>query len=263
MIFVSQFIDLACAIGGPRFAFKMYLRRLERWQNFEPEYYMLDHLVDPARAALDVGANEGFYAGRLAQLTKTVHCFEPIPWFAEEIRRKLDPRVVVHQCAVSNRSGSAELRIPYRGDTEFHGNSTLEEGNPLFGSTRINLVPCKLARLDDMISEPVGFIKIDVEGHEISVLEGAQRILDQHKPVLLIESERRHNAQAPESVFHFLQERGYTGMFLERHQMKGLPAFRVETHQRLDDLDAENTLGAVRVGARDVYISNFIFLPNG
>jgi hypothetical protein len=62
MIFVSRFIDLACAIGGPKFAFKTYLRRLERWQNFEPEYYMLDHLVDPARAALDVGASEGFYA---------------------------------------------------------------------------------------------------------------------------------------------------------------------------------------------------------
>jgi FkbM family methyltransferase len=262
MIFVSQIIDLACAIGGPRFAFNVHLRRLERYRTFEPEYYLLDHLVDPGRSALDIGANEGFYAGRLAQLTKSVHCFEPIPRFAAGIRSKLDSSVVVHQCAASNRSGTAEIRVPYRGDTEFHGNSTLEQGNLLSGSTHIKLVPCNLVRLDDVVTEPVGFIKIDVEGHEIAVLEGAQRLLNEHKPILLIESERRHNAEAPESVFRFLQDRGYMGIFLERHRIKGLAAFRVETHQRLKYLGTENTLGRARVDAGDVYVCNFIFLPS-
>jgi FkbM family methyltransferase len=67
-------------------------------------------------------------------------------------------------------------------------------GQFLPGSTHIKLVSCNLVRLDDVVTEPVGFIKIDVEGHEIAVFEGAQRMLNEHKPILLIESERRHNA---------------------------------------------------------------------
>src|SRR5450631_4116169 len=116
MIIVSQLIALACRIGGPRFAHRVYLRRLERWKTFEPEYFLLDHFVDPDRVAIDVGANEGVYAGRLSQLCGKVHCFEPIPWFTDDLRKKLDRSVTVHQIALSNKDGHGELRIPYHND---------------------------------------------------------------------------------------------------------------------------------------------------
>ena len=252
MFVVSQAVGLACRLGGPRFAHSVYLRQLERWRSFEPEYYLLDHLVDPRRAAVDVGANEGIYAGRMAQLCRRVHCFEPIPWFAEALRRKLDPSITVHECALSNRKGSGELRIPYADDVEMHCTSTLEAANPLSGSNRVRTVPCTLERLDDVVSEPVGFIKIDVEGHEGAVLQGAAELIGRDRPVLLVESERRHNAAAPDDVFAFMRDMGYAGFFLQEGRPRGLDAFSVEACQQVENLPK-------RDGS---YVNNFIFTPN-
>lgn len=245
----SRLMEIAARAAGPRVAHRHALRKLERGRGFEPEYYLLDHLIDPRRLALDVGANEGNYAGRMAQLGARVHCFEPIPWFAEALRRKLDPSIVVHGCAVSNRAGEGVLRIPYRDAVELHGISTLEAANTLAGSTHVREVPCRLVRLDDVIGEPVGFVKIDVEGHELAVLEGAERILREHRPVLLVESEARHSDGAPGTIFRHLTGLGYVGCFLLDGQTRGLSAFSVPVHQR-----AENAMQAGKL-----YVNNFIF----
>lgn len=255
MIGISQLLDLACRVGGPRFAHDIRLRRLERWRNFELEYFLLDHLVDPQRAAIDVGANEGIYAGRLSQLCSRVHCFEPIPWFAKRLRECLRPAVAtVHEAAASDHNGQGELRIPYCGEVEMHGTSTIEPGNPLSESTHARAVPCRLVRLDDTVVEPVGFIKVDVEGHEFAVLEGAKQIISRDRPILLIESEKRHNQTAPENIFAFAAELGYAGFFLEHGRLWALSAFSAATHQ-----NPQNLAGGTR--KTGIYVNNFIFVP--
>src|SRR5690349_14597453 len=70
----------------------------------EPEYYLLPFLVDPDRAAIDVGGNYGSYAGKLAKLTRRVHCFEPNPDSATGLRARMPASVVVHQAAASRRN---------------------------------------------------------------------------------------------------------------------------------------------------------------
>lgn len=249
MILVSQLLDLACRLGGPRFAFRVHLRRMQRWGTFEPEYFLLDRLVNPTRAAVDVGGNEGYYAGRLAQLCPRVHSFEPIPWLAESLRRKLARTVTVHEYALSNQRGTAILRIPYRGDVELHGSATLDEHNPLEDHIGVRTVTCKLERLDDVLREPVGFIKIDVEGHELPVLKGADELLRRDSPVLLIESEFRHNPEAPGHIFRHLGERGYEGFFLDRGRMCSVASFEMATHQQVANLK----------GREGPYINNFVF----
>jgi FkbM family methyltransferase len=254
MIIVSPIVDLAGRIGGPRFAHRIYLKRLARWRKLEAEYDLLDRLVDPVRAAVDVGANEGVYSGRLSQLCGKVHAFEPIPWFADALRKKMDPNVDVHQIALSNRDGNAQLRIPYDGALEMHGFSTLETGNDLRGSTHVRPVDVILKRLDDIVREPVGFLKIDVEGHELAVLQGAIRILKNDRPALLIESERRHQAEAPESVFRFLTDLSYSGFFVKQNRLNALSVFRREIDQAVENVGKPAT-------DPQPYINNFIFLP--
>jgi FkbM family methyltransferase len=208
-----------------------------------------------------VGANEGIYAGRMAQLTSKVHCFEPIPWFAEALRQKLSRSIVVHEIALSNRSGTGDLRIPYRDNVELHGTTTLEPGNPLPGSTHVRVVPCILRPLDSCIDQPVGFIKIDVEGHELAVLEGAQRILARDCPTLLVESERRHNFTAPESVFEFLQGLGYAGAFLKEGRIQPLSLFDSKVDQapeNVPDIHSSKT-AEERRRTSGPYVNNFIF----
>lgn len=251
MLLISSLVNLVCRLVPARLAHGLHLRRLERWKNFEPEFYLFDHLVDPGRASVDVGGHEGLYAGRLAQLSPKVHCFEPIPWAADTLRIRLGDTVIVHRCALSNRNGDAELRVPFKESSEISGIATLETANGLPGSTRVQHLRCEVRRLDDVVQEPIGFIKIDVEGHELAVLEGARDILVKHQPILLIESERRHNRLAPDSVFEFLADLGYLGFFLLHGRPVALSAFGVETHQRF--IGSEGT----RLG----YVNNFIFLP--
>jgi FkbM family methyltransferase len=238
MFLISPMLNVVARCRGPVAQHNLHLSRMGRWRKGEPEWHLLDHLVDPARAAIDVGANVGLYAGRLAQLCPRVHAFEPIPWLADALAAKLPDNVRLHRIALSDQPGTAELRIPFRADVEEHGLATLEDNNRLEGED-IRRVACTLARLEDVVTEPVGFIKIDVEGHELAVLNGARRILREHRPVLLVESEKRHHPGAPQNVFDLMREEGYSGLFLSG----GLP----------------RGLGALGPDCKAV---NFIFLPN-
>ncbi len=250
MFLLSQLIELASWIGGPRFAFRVELRRMQRWKTYEPEFFLLDRLVDPSRIAIDVGANEGYFAGRLSQLCCRVDCFEPIPELAETLRRKLSPSVIVHEIALSNRIGTATLRIPHGEYAEMHGSATLDERNGLDGYLGFRSISCRVDRLDDVVRQPVGFIKIDVEGHELAVLEGAEGILARDCPVVLVESEARHNYGAPANVFDFLRLHDYEGFFLEQERLVPVHLFDVAVNQRVDNL----------INQRNKYINNFIFM---
>lgn len=220
----------------------------------EPEWYLLDHLVDPARAAIDVGANYGAYAGRLAVLARRVHCFEPFPACVERLVKRLPPSVMVHQAAASDHPGEGQLMVPLRADgTPTVVAASVDAANLQLQNRPVQTVACRLVRLDDVVAEPVGFIKIDVEGYELPVLKGAARILEQDRPILLIESVGFLNPEAPGNIFRFLGERGYEGFFLFRGLMASVHAFDPAIHQRLnaDGRPAES------------YVWNFIFLPRG
>jgi len=210
MFLVSAAIDATARLLGPRVEHRLHIRRIARYQNGEPEWYLLADLVDRSRAAADVGANVGDYSGRLAQLCPRVHAFEPVPWLADNLARKLPRNVTVHRVALSDRAGEAELRIPYRGDAQEHMCATLEAGNRLGEAKNVEVVTCEVARLDDVLMEPVGFIKIDVEGHELAVLRGATRVLREHRPTLVVESVRKNNPSAPHSVLQFMRNEGYS-----------------------------------------------------
>lgn len=218
----------------------------------EPEYYLLPFLVDPGRAAIDVGANYGGYAGRLATLTRRVHCFEPNPDNVAGLRARMSDSVVVHQAAASSRNGKAEIVIPRGlGAAQAGAQATIEPENPVATTPGSERIVVNVVRLDDEVREPVGFVKIDVEGHELAVLEGAERILREDRPALLVESSPVSNPAAPGNVFDFLVERGYVGLFLFRGRLTPLSAFRADIHQ---------ALGADGRMARD-HVFNFVFVP--
>ena len=72
-------------------------------------------------------------------------------------------------------------------------------------------ISCK--RLDDLNLDPVGFIKIDVEGHEEAVLMGGATLLERDRPTALIEIEERHKAGAIDAITERMNGLGYRGFF--------------------------------------------------
>lgn len=239
MFLVTPILNAVAYLRGPLAQHRLEIDRTLRWKKGETEWHLLDRLVDPTRAAIDVGANAGIYAGRLAQLVPKVHAFEPIPRLADILALKTPNNVVIHRIALSNRTGFAELRIPLRNGVEENGLTTMEENNHLQSDDAIRTVKCEVDRLDNIIREAVGFIKIDVEGHEISVLEGAIATIRANRPVLLVESMRDHNPDAPENVLKLLRTEGYTALYL----------------------DDAGKIGAVGGGQPAGGIVNYIFIP--
>jgi FkbM family methyltransferase len=185
--------------------FAIYLRG-----GFEPgtlqEYR---RLVRAGFFVLDIGANIGSHTLPLAQLvgpSGRVYSFEPTDCAFEKQRRNLslNPDLSKRVCAVQamlvGRAPRKPAAIPStwpldrRGKRDLHP-THLGRFNALDGA--------ELLRLDDWTAREqprsIDFVKIDVDGYEIDVIEGAGQTLSRYKPVMMMEfapyifSERRRS----------------------------------------------------------------------
>jgi hypothetical protein len=78
-------------------------------------------------------------------------------------------------------------------------------------------VACK--PLDYYGLEDVGFLKIDVEGHELAVLRGATETISRSYPSILVEAEDRHRPGTVADVCEYLSLFGYGRMILRNGQL--------------------------------------------
>ena len=74
----------------------------------------------------------------------------------------------------------------------------------------------KKKKLDEFkINNKIGFIKIDVEGHEIEVIDGAKKTILDNMPVLLVEIEERHSQISVEKSVEYIKKFGYQCFFVK------------------------------------------------
>jgi FkbM family methyltransferase len=189
----------------------------------EPEAAFLPMLCDRARVSIDVGANLGGYTLLLRKLSARVIAYEPNPDLAARLNRvfRWSRSVEVRRCALSDKSGSAMLRVP-----SDHGRSTIEAANNI-GGREASPVSVETRQLDEEPVGDVGFIKIDVEGHELAVLRGSEGILRRCRPALLIEANEEHRPGALASIRAFLEPLGYRGYVAENGAMQSMQAANV------------------------------------
>lgn len=152
-------------------------------ERFVAERFLMQELLVPGMAVVDVGANIGYYLllfERAVGPTGRVLCIEPEPDNLADLRRVVEANrlenVRVLPMALGSRSGTAQLARGLNG-VIVTGGSNLS-------------VP--VARLDDVwhqegFLDRVDFVKIDVEGHEGEVLAGAQHLLMERRPRIFLE----------------------------------------------------------------------------
>lgn len=216
----------------------------------EPEIGLLPYLSDRKGVAVDAGANKGVYVFHLARHFQRVIAFEPLPAMSRYLKRAAPSNVKVHDLALSRSAGSAVLSLP-RGYNELASLEAHPKDLEWKSDSHLETHEVELAPLDRLGLRDVNLIKIDVEGHELAVLEGARSTIQHCRPTLLIEVEERHSANSVARVDSYLKGLGYAGYFLDGSSVKPISAFDKARDQNLDALDH-----SVRVGR---YINNFIF----
>jgi len=186
----------------------------------EQELRRLSEWVSTDRAAIDIGSNQGIYSWTLAPLASHVHAFEPQPELAARLRKAL-PSVTVHAIALSDQAGTLELKVPVVNNVAYKGWATLESEETLakLKPDAIRSVSVRIKTLDQFDIDDVGFIKIDVEGHEFSVLRGGVATLRRCKPVILFEATDRFGDGRTEQVHSWLKQLGYVVNPLESREM--------------------------------------------
>lgn len=156
-----------------------------------------------ARLAVDVGANVGYFTALLSARARNVIAFEPHPAIAERLAANVQlmtrGNVVIQRCAVSDTTATAQLGIP----AVFAAN----QGTAGIGVAAEKSVVVNTVRLDDIIGgQTVDVMKVDVEGHELAALAGAEVALSEGR-IRNIFFEDHH--RLPTSVSELLAARGY------------------------------------------------------
>lgn len=173
---------------------KMMKKSIDKGGPAEYQYQVRDRsmtYVKQRGMALDIGANVGLWSRSLCKNFNTVLAFEPVAMFRE--------------CLIRNVSASnLQIKDFALGDTRTTATMIITEGNT--GHTHID--PATLGtgdtqvyRLDDLELDEVDYIKMDCEGYEYRILQGAEQTIRRCRPVVVVE-QKPHDAYSDQYGQH-------------------------------------------------------------
>jgi FkbM family methyltransferase len=152
---------------------------------------------------IDVGAKRGqsIESFLLTLPKRKIFSFEPNRLLARQLARKYSkhPEIVINSLGLGDKKGTFTLYVPQYKRWIFDGLSSLDRNEAISWLGTHNLynfdtrflrcveVDCDISTLDSFRFTP-SLIKIDVQGTEISVLQGAEKTIQSSRPVILLES---------------------------------------------------------------------------
>jgi FkbM family methyltransferase len=187
-----------------------------------PESRLIDwarQFGHPDRNFVDIGAHSGTWSISLSDIFSHVHSFEPqrrtYYQLCGGIALSLKENITAHNVALSDKSGQGQLNI-----TSVDGGSSSLLTLP--NLQRIGSESVKCQTLDDYKIDDIGLIKIDVEGHELAVLHGAQETLARNRfpPIIFEVWNDEWYASQKEKLFQYILQMpgGY-----KLHPLNGFP----------------------------------------
>ena len=148
------------------------------------QYYKLkpalEYVKEYGGIAVDIGSNVGFWAWHLAAKFPFVHCFEPISLHNECMRMNTRGinNIKIYEEALSDKEGELNFAV-YPGDC---GKTQVSESG----------VKAKCKTLDSYNLKHISFLKVDCEGWELPILQGAEKTLIESKPVIVVEQKKQN-----------------------------------------------------------------------
>jgi FkbM family methyltransferase len=187
-------------------------------------------LCEPGEIAVDVGANLGYMTAVLAASISSIsggciHSFEAHPEIFEELKYNVerwqsqlrDTKFDIQHFAISDKRGKVTLGIPESFINNRGLASVVDKNNALKKADDIPVptVIVESVSLDELFPAPdkIGLLKVDVEGHEVSVLKGAMNLLQDHR---IRDCVFEEHGEYPTDVTSLFEEMGYSIFRIQR-----------------------------------------------
>ena len=225
-------------------------RRLQRSikRSDEQEINLVKKFIKSGTDSIDVGVYRGVYSYEMSKYSEKVHSFEPNPIIFKYINKNLKKfikNIHLYNFALSNQNKTINLKIPIRNSNsnkeifeEYYemGKATIHNENNFENYENFEIQTKKIDEFN--FDNKISLIKIDVEGHELEVIEGAKNTIKRDKPVLLVEIEKQYTKKEVAESINFINSLGYKSYFFNKKDLKSTT--------ELNNLDLFN---------------NFIFFP--
>ncbi len=258
---MRQFIKNILLLIAPGFIKKRVFEHYQtlNWKTlsiseFDAELLLLEFFLNKNSVFFDIGTNKGEYAYYAEKLMnpKNIYLFEPEKKLNKQLNAIFND-CQVNNLALSDSKGTHQFKIPVINGVIDNCLSSLEVDTKEDNETEAIIYEVKTDTLDNFIKEKniiPDLIKIDVEGHELSVLKGAENFIFKHHPTLIIEIEQRHHKTTNiESVFESFNQKGYKCYYYSKKQSQ-LFSYENKTHLT----NTKDYFGKID------YINNYIFI---
>ncbi|MBM09222.1 MAG: hypothetical protein CMF69_06560 [Magnetovibrio sp.] len=236
-LYVSEFenhISLGSASGK--------LIRFDPDQFEDDVSFLFDRLVKKSDTVLDIGANNGFHTVLFSKKASNgrVFAFEPLRKFAQQASLNCAlngaNNVKIVSCALGAKDENLDMKVNI-GGVGLQGTSTFIDNNKHVGENpgfyETQSMPVR--RLDGIInkigiSDKVNFMKIDTEGFDTMVLEGAMRTIQTYRPVMFVEAHTTRLIEAGKSWAWYIDT------FPDYHILVMYPTTRAKPYLHLEPL---------------------------
>lgn len=206
---------------------------------------------------LDVGAHDGLLTLPFARLPGAkVLAFEPLPSAHARLAVACAglANVTLRKEALGAATGSLTLSVPVLDGVVQEQWASLAKDYGAYASVAAERHEVPVITVDSLDLQDLAHAKLDAEGFEEEVLQGARATLTRCRPVLSLEVEERHRAGSTRDVPALLASLGYETRFWLDGAMRPLAAFDAATMQVASSDPAV-------FGASDPYVFTFYAWP--
>lgn len=197
----------------------------------EPDLKIVKYLVNKGDVVIDIGANIGLFTlflSRFVGKEGRVYSFEPIGVTYKILSSNMNSlkadNVSLFNYGISDKNCSTYMEVPKytSGGENFYQAHIVDSSSEGKSFRRINVEIMTLDSLLPTLSGKVGFIKIDVEGHELNAINGGLRLLSSHMPALLIEISGNPDEgdSSAARIFFQLSKYGYSPYLFDGDNLK-------------------------------------------
>ncbi|MDG2046349.1 MAG: FkbM family methyltransferase [Halioglobus sp.] len=224
---------------------------------FDVEAKLLRSVIAQSSVMLDIGANAGIYSTIMEDIvgSENLYIFEPLPHLHRVLKKRF-ANAHVFDLALSDKEEIRNIRVPLiegaRVDARATFNSHTESNQTGSEEVAVQLLSLdSFAKVANLVS--LDLIKIDVEGHELEVINGGVETIARFKPLILIEIESRHHKFPITEIFARFASLGYEGYYLNPSAFELFDVARFDNDR---DQDVRN------LNASDLYyyLNNFFFV---